>query len=104
MVIIFSIKRVREFLLRNGFVYTLRLNRKQFGKDWMTDRRGGKWICDVWVELVDVLPRDTLGFTLTRYVKWSGYLTEGEWVNDFMRVHKLKELPEKIQLIRVVVR
>jgi len=103
MVIYFMEKRVREFLLENGFVYTLRIKRKKFGRDWMTDKRGNPKICDVNVELWGVLSKEDLDWKLAQYVKWSGFSTVTEWKERFLKRHKLKKVPDEILLLRVVV-
>jgi hypothetical protein len=47
MVMIFVVKEAREQLLCNGVVVTFRENPHTLGKDWVTDKRGGKKLCDV---------------------------------------------------------
>ncbi len=50
LVISFSVKQVREFLLKTGMVYTWRKNkRKKTGKDWANSGRGTKKIADVFI-------------------------------------------------------
>ena len=53
MVIIFSSEKARAHLLVKGFVYSARVKkRKQEGRDWMTDRRTGKKIRDVYTTYI----------------------------------------------------
>jgi len=52
MPIIFMNEKARKQLLENGIAYTLRQHaRKTKGKDWATDKRGGKKIADVYIKL-----------------------------------------------------
>jgi len=101
MVIIFREDKPRKFLLKNGEVFTLRINRKKFGRDYMTDGRGHPKICDVMVEDWGKISTD-YPLILSKYVKKSGYLTIPEWLEAVKRVNRLKTLPKILQLIRVV--
>jgi len=97
MVIIFSNEKARNQLLNEGFVYTIRKNRrKQFIKmpedkqrmgygviDWATDRRGGKKICDVIIYEYDPVFRAPGPYdinTLQDYVSHSGFGSLEEWI------------------------
>lgn len=81
MVMIFVHEKVREYLMKQGLVYTFRkyhkktLNgiRPQIGKDWATDKRCGKKIADIYItpmELVDAL---NMGQVLSKYARESGF-------------------------------
>jgi hypothetical protein len=50
MVMIFGVDRVREFLMRNGFVHTFRVHKHKEGKDWISVGRGKPKIADVMIE------------------------------------------------------
>jgi len=87
MVVIFSHPKVREFLMKNGIVYTYRKMhpktadgiRPQIGKDWATDRRCGKKIADVVITPVEAInnPQDIK--ILRKYVSKSGFRTVRDW-------------------------
>ncbi len=87
MVMIFANEKVREFLMKNGIVYTYRKMhpktadgiRPQIGKDWATDRRTGKKIMDVVITPVEAIkyPHDIN--ILRKYVSRSGFSTTKEW-------------------------
>jgi len=101
MPIIFKEERPRKFLLEHGEVFTLRINRKKFGRDYMTYKRGGKPICYVIVEDWGRVYAD-YPLMLSKYVRKSGYFTIPEWLEAVKRVNRLKTLPKVLQLIRVV--
>jgi hypothetical protein len=82
---IFGLKIVREFLLKNSIVYSFRLKQKQnTGKDWITDKRGGKKLKDVMIEEVGVMSMYLLG----DYVYASGFKTLIEWIEEIKKVNK----------------
>ena len=89
MVMIFSLKKVREYLLTNGRVYTFRLKEHKTGPDWITDRRGGKKIADVLVHYAKrVYPLDLLP-----WVNQSGFENLGEWIATIFEVNKIEMQP-----------
>lgn len=100
MVMIFEGEKARNFLLRNGAVYTFRVKRrKKVGKDWITDRRGGRKIAEVLIEEVgEFAPTG-----LTPYVGLSGFNSLEEWTAEIRRLNDGK-LPEKGWLYMVVLR
>jgi len=93
MVMIFAHPKVRAYLLEHGRVYTFRklhpktLNgiRRKMGKDWATDKRGGKKIADIEVTLIALVDVENMELILTKYVKESGFTgcgkieAETEW-------------------------
>lgn len=90
MVIIFMNEKARNQLLNKGIVYTIRHIRKIEGVDWMTDKRGGKKICNVRIsycangnykELFNIAPN---------YINETGFDTIEEWINILMVLGKLK--------------
>jgi len=86
MVMIFQSDRVRKFLLEKGYVYTVRRRRHiEFGRDWATDRRGGRKIADISVTKFDVIPRQGLLKCLEPLVPDSGFNTVTEWVEEIRR-------------------
>ena len=106
MVIVFSSHKPRRHLLENGQVYTVRIKKKKMKpwylkKDWMTDKRGGKKIADVFVEYWFSIKRDELETVLIHYVKNSGFLTVSEWLQEIKRLAKGK-LPPVLHLYRVL--
>ena len=86
MVMIFQSKKALEFLLKNGFVYTLRLKRKRTGRDWITDRRGGKKIADVNIEFVSVIRANNIN-DLEKYVPYSGFKSLDEWLIEAFKLN-----------------
>ncbi len=86
MVISFSVKEARDQLLNNGVVYTFRWNkRKTVGKNWANEKRGGKKIADVNIELVgEYLFLDLL----LPYVNQSGFKTLNDWASAIMDMQK----------------
>jgi len=98
MVIIFSDPNARHQLLEKGLVYTFRKNLRKNSdyekprRDWATDRRGGKKICDVKITLLKGWSVFSLvGFPnfspLIPYVEWSGFKTIDEWVDAIKRLN-----------------
>ena len=102
MVIIFKSERARKYLLKNGFVFTIRTKKRKTGKDWMTHKRRGKKICDVIVELWREIPTEVAFPYLNNYVNRSGYLTVSDWLDEVLKLNNLKELPATIYLYRVM--
>lgn len=82
---IFQSEKARDFLLANGIVYTFRVHRrKHTGKDWMTDKRGGRKIADIFIEEIGEL-RPT---RLVQYVKHSGFHSYAEWITEIVKLNK----------------
>jgi hypothetical protein len=85
MVIIFQSEKARDFLLFWGWVFTFRTRkRKKLGRDWMTDRRGGKKIVDVWVLYWAKVHISKL---TRQHVKYSGFETKKEWLEEIKRLN-----------------
>lgn len=102
---LFMSPKPRRFLLENGMVYTVRAKKRKLrgeyiGHDWITDRRGGRKIADVIVEHWMPIDKDSLETVLTHYVRWSGFLTVTEWINEIKKFNGGK-LPRKLHLYRV---
>ena len=79
MVIIFSSKTARDYLLEHGHVYTFRLHRRvMLGDDWMTDKRKGKKIHDV-----HITEQGHFHFNELRpYVLEAGFKTLKGWIDE----------------------
>jgi len=94
MVIIFSNEYARDYLLEHGIVYTFRKSpaRKRIGKDWMTDRRTGKKISDVFIEAIEEIEPEMLYPKLNPYYKQSGFDSTEEWITIIASLNKW-ELP-----------
>ena len=81
MVMIFSNKKVRDYLLSNGLVYTYRKNhrktgdgiRPQVGKDWATDKRTGKKIADIFITVMEPIDSQNMSQVLRKYARDSGF-------------------------------
>lgn len=89
---IFSSEKARRHLLEKGFVLTFRTlhpNRK-LGKDWITNKRGGKKIADVLVfseyGMVKPIPE-----MLKPYVRFSGFSSVDEWIEEIKLLSKPDE-------------
>jgi len=88
MVIFFNVKSVREFLLDNGFVYTLRKRRKHVG---LTRAVFGNYYKKHWfaVVLVEELHRIKRADQLTSYLPNSGLsCSVGQWLSLAKRLSK----------------
>jgi hypothetical protein len=82
MVMIFAVKKVRDFLLENGKVYTVRDHKHKVGRDWITDRRGGRKLRDVDITEVASFDAETDGVgILGKYVQMSGFTSVADWVS-----------------------
>ena len=89
MVMIFSSKKALEHIRTMGGVVTFRLKeRKVLGNDWVTDRRGGKKLFDVFVDIEEeeIIPDD-----LDDYVEDSGFKSLKEWIDEIKQLHKCDE-------------
>lgn len=81
MVIIFSSEKARNHLLEKGFVYTFRMKRRtMLGKDWMTDRRTGKKIKDVYITEVGHYEIKNL----QSFADQSGFNTLKSWMGEIV--------------------
>ena len=86
MVTIFSNEKAREHLRSMGQVATFRVKEKKtLGFDWVTDKRGGKKLFDVFIEeeRKDITPLD-----LEDYVEDSGFKSLKEWISVIKQLHK----------------
>jgi hypothetical protein len=92
MVIIFANEYAREYLLENGIVYSFRKGpvRKQLGKDWMTDKRTGKKIADVYIDAIEEIEPEMLYEKLNRYYMQSGFYSTDEWITIISSLNKWK--------------
>lgn len=97
MVMIFEEPKALGQLMQKGMVLTFRTEEHEhkLGKDWATDRRGGKKLCDVNVASVIVDPNmhqwNKLEEALVTvddlrpFVSLSGFGTWSEWVEAIKR-------------------
>lgn len=90
MVMIFSSDKARNQLLNKGIVYTIRHFRKSIGLDWMTNRRGGKKICNIRITLIDTGRYKELLAIAHFYVYESGFESVEEWINIYKSYRKSK--------------
>ena len=83
---IFQSPKALKHLLKTGEVYSFRVHRRKSRRknDWVTDKRGGKKICDVKVEY-----RGKVGWVgdLVSRVKESGFNSIEEWVDEIKRLN-----------------
>ena len=80
MVISFFLENVREHLLKNGVVYTLRSKPHKEGRDWANSGRGTKKIADV---IITEIPMEYLG----PYLEHSGFERTGQWGNAYCKIN-----------------
>ena len=90
MVIIFSNEKARNQLLNKGIVFTIRHIRHIEGKDWMTDKRGGKKICNVRIIFCASGTYRDLRNIAHNYVNDTGFESIEEWINIIMGFGKVK--------------
>jgi len=95
----FQSEKAREFLLKNGFVFTFRTKKKEIGPIWINEGRGKPKIANariVWELEVDgseIDPREDLKtelllkLALEPYVSGSGFEDGEEWVNEIRRLN-----------------
>jgi len=95
MVMIFQSRKALSHLLQRGVVFTFRPQRRKTGKDWITDRRGGRKIADVVVEEEGEFAPSGLGL----YLEYSGFNTLDEWIEEIRMLNR--RMPEKGWLYRV---
>jgi len=89
MVMIFNSEKAREQLRVVGEVVTFRLKeRKVLGNDWGTNKRGGKKLFEIFVEIEEehIAPCE-----LGDYVENSGFGTLEEWIVGIKNLHKCGE-------------
>jgi len=90
MVMIFANEHALNYLLEHGIVYSYRKYHKktpdgvrpQTGKDWITDRRTGKKIADVFITVMEPMDALNMGRVLSKYVRESGFYTGHGRVDD----------------------
>jgi len=99
LVIYFKNRKARNHLLKRGVVYTLRSYLRRTGRDWMTNKRGNKRVCNVEVSLIRVVSKDSLE-ELREYVPLSGFSSLEEWIRSFLELYNT--LPDTLYLYRVV--
>jgi len=105
MVILFQSERALKHLLEHGFVYTVRLRKRKKDEcyDWVTDRRGGRKIADVYVCLVGGCGStlESWKLNLWAWVDHSGFKTVSEWINEILRLNRGKPRQAWIYLVRL---
>ena len=99
----FNSLRARDFLLRNGYVYTLRYWQREDSFE-TTAVGGGEPIGRVRVTYVTEVPLTNMDRTrevLGRYVNESGFGSVEEWVGEFRRLNRGRRV-RTAHLYRVV--
>lgn len=81
MVISFSNDKARFYLLKHGFVYTLRNHSHKLGKDWLNSGRGNKKICDVFIKEIKY-------DHINCFVKHSGFESLEEWLEEYLKLNR----------------
>ena len=94
MVMIFQSEKPRKQLLEKGVVFTWRkmsIGGRKLGKDWATDKRGGTKIADILVfsDENTVYPIHSM---LGLYIKYSGFDSVDEWINEILRVNRIENV------------
>jgi len=83
---IFQSKKARKQLLEKGSVVSFRTNRrKHIDNDWATDKRGGKTICNIFIEEISYMSGPD---SLPPYVKESGFDSLEEWITEIRKLNK----------------
>jgi len=95
MVISFSLENVRNHLLENGIVYTLRSKPHKEGKDWANSGRCTKKIAEV---VITEFPFDDPLY----YSKQSGFETLKQWMDAYCKLNHDPTM-KKARLYRVEV-
>ena len=90
MVMIFQSNKALKHLMEKGYVFTFRIfknyNRK-LGRNWITDKRGGKKIADVIIcNATDYLIKP-IPIHLKDFVFASGFNTTTEWIEEIKRIN-----------------
>jgi len=85
MVMIFKSEKARKFLLEHGIVVSFRKNRRKtnLGKDWLTDKRGGKKIGDILVIELGEFEVEKL----EPFVSISGFKNLQEWKDEIQKLN-----------------
>ena len=84
MVMIFQSEKARRFLLENGVVFTFRAKRrKKLGRDWITDRRGGRKNSRHPSGGRGKVQASRSGL----YVEYSGFSTLEEWIGEIKKLN-----------------
>jgi len=96
MVISFSFENVRDHLLQNGIVYTLRDHPHKTGKDWANSGRRTKKIADV---LITEIP---FAHWSRQHVEHSGFTSKLEWGIAYCKLNNDPEM-RKAHLYKVEV-
>jgi hypothetical protein len=79
-------EHARDQLLLKGEVVTFRQHkRKRNGRDWVTDKRGGNKICDIYVTYLCEVKKIE---DLTPYVSLSGFNNLWDWVSGIRKFSK----------------
>ena len=87
---IFADENARRQLLEKGVVYTFRVHRYAEGRDWATDRRRGKKICDINVEFIKKVDFKE---ELMPYAEESGFEHVWDWLSAIYKLNpKLKKI------------
>ena len=102
LVMIFQVEKARRYLLTHGEVYTFRTHkRKKTGRDWITDKRGGKKICDVTITLVREVKAGTID--LVPFAEKSGFSHAWDWTHEIFKLNpKLKAIRGYIYHVEMV--
>lgn len=98
MVMLFMEPKVLRQVLKVGAAVTFRVGEHKLGKDWITDKRGGKKIADVVISKI-VIDKDLPGATiydLRPFLSLSGFKTTTEWIEAIKKLNP-KTKPEDLE-------
>lgn len=102
-VIYFKSEKPYRQLVEKGYVFTFRLKKRRTGYAWVKRSRKGEKKFLVYVELFDELKEgEDIQLFLHRYVSNSGFLTVTEWLNEIMKINRLKKPPKSGYMYSVV--
>lgn len=87
-IIYFKSDKARNFLLKNGFVYTLRAHTRKTGVAWLHDgkRLTGVKVKVRFVKKIFWLYREDLVDSLRDFVDKSGFKNLAEWLTEMYRL------------------
>ena len=97
MVMIFKSEKALNYLLSTGRVYTARPRKRREGKDWITNKYGGKKIADVVVKLVAIV--STNYQLLEQFLSESGFSSLEEWLNEVKKLNGY--IPDTLYIYQV---
>ena len=102
---LFKSKKALEFLLKQGEVVTFRLHKRREGKDWVTNKRGGKKIVEVEIVLLEEIENPSWRATkFQKYVDKSGFNSLKEWWDAIIEVNGFNKFMNAKKVIFILLK